>query len=52
MPLLCDAATGPLGDAAHVQMNGTRLAITTDAFDQDAGVNLIGKWSMERIPGV
>ncbi|MGA2133264.1 MAG: hydrogenase expression/formation protein HypE [Bryobacteraceae bacterium] len=32
VPLLGGAATGPLGDAALVQMNGTRLAITTDSF--------------------
>jgi hydrogenase expression/formation protein HypE len=32
VPLLCDVSPGPLGDAAHVQMNGTRLAITTDSF--------------------
>jgi len=32
VPLLGEPAAGPLGDAAHVQMNGTRLAITTDSF--------------------
>ncbi len=31
-PLLFDPAQGPLGDAAHVQINGTRIAITTDSF--------------------
>src|ERR1700691_4458819 len=36
VPLLGEASgepsAGPLGDAAHVRMNGTRLAITTDSF--------------------
>jgi len=32
LPLLGDASAGPLGDAAYVRMNGTRLAITTDSF--------------------
>ena len=32
VPLLCDSAPGPLGDAAHVMMNGAPLAITTDSF--------------------
>ena len=31
-PLLFEPGTGPLGDAAHIQINGTRIAITTDAF--------------------
>ncbi|MDP9340102.1 MAG: hydrogenase expression/formation protein HypE [Acidobacteriota bacterium] len=31
-PLLFGAATGPLGDAAHIQINGTRIAMTTDSF--------------------
>ena len=31
-PLLFGAAPGPLGDAAHVDINGTRVAITTDSF--------------------
>src|SRR5271154_4412720 len=31
-PLLFGAAPGPLGDAAHVNINGTRVAITTDSF--------------------
>jgi len=32
IPLLDNPSTGPLGDAAHLSMNGTRLAITTDSF--------------------
>src|SRR5271166_2106181 len=31
-PLLYGASTEPLGDAAHVNLNGARLAITTDSF--------------------
>src|SRR5215475_20900 len=31
-PLLFGAAPGPLGDAAHVDISGTRVAITTDSF--------------------
>src|SRR6202451_2676997 len=31
-PLLFGSSTGPLGDAAHVQINGTKIAITTDSF--------------------
>jgi hydrogenase expression/formation protein HypE len=31
-PLLFGAAPGPLGDAAQVQINGTRIAMTTDSF--------------------
>jgi len=31
-PLLFGASQGPLGDAAHVQINGTRIAMTTDSF--------------------
>src|SRR5450432_2506768 len=31
-PLLFGAEPGPLGDAAHVDLNGTKIAITTDAF--------------------
>ena len=31
-PLLFGASTEPLGDAAHIQINGTRIAITTDSF--------------------
>ncbi len=31
-PLLFGARSGPLGDAAHVQVNGSKLAITTDSF--------------------
>jgi hydrogenase expression/formation protein HypE len=32
VPLLGEPSAGLLGDAAHVRMNGTRLAITTDSF--------------------
>jgi hydrogenase expression/formation protein HypE len=31
-PLLFASSQSPLGDAAHVQINGTRIAITTDSF--------------------
>jgi hydrogenase expression/formation protein HypE len=31
-PLLFGASTEPLGDAAYVNLNGARVAITTDAF--------------------
>ena len=31
-PLLFGASTGPLGDAAHVQIDGATVAITTDSF--------------------
>jgi len=31
-PLLLPALTEPLGDAAHIHINGTRIAITTDSF--------------------
>jgi hydrogenase expression/formation protein HypE len=31
-PLLFGPSTEPLGDAAHLNINGTRLAITTDSF--------------------
>src|SRR6202453_1933384 len=31
-PLLFGAVSGPLGDAAHVDINGTKVAITTDSF--------------------
>jgi hydrogenase expression/formation protein HypE len=31
-PLLFGSAPNPLSDAAHVQINGTRIAITTDSF--------------------
>jgi hydrogenase expression/formation protein HypE len=31
-PLLFGAAKGPLGDAAHIQINGTKIAMTTDSF--------------------
>ena len=32
VPLLCESASGILGDAAHVQLDGLRVAITTDSF--------------------
>ncbi len=32
VPLLYEQSAGPLGDAAQVQMNGTRIAITIDSF--------------------
>lgn len=31
-PLLCGSAKQPLGDAAHVNINGTQVALTTDSF--------------------
>jgi hydrogenase expression/formation protein HypE len=31
-PPLFGSSPGPLGDAAHLQINGTRIAITTDSF--------------------
>jgi hydrogenase expression/formation protein HypE len=31
-PLLFPSSVGPLGDAAHIQINGTRIAMTTDSF--------------------
>jgi hydrogenase expression/formation protein HypE len=31
-PLLFGSNSGPLGDAAHIQINGTRIAMTTDSF--------------------
>jgi hydrogenase expression/formation protein HypE len=31
-PLLYGASTEPLGDAAHLNLNGARVAITTDSF--------------------
>src|ERR1700686_5602256 len=31
-PILFGASPGPLGDAAHIQINGTRIAMTTDSF--------------------
>jgi len=31
-PLLCGPLTEPLGDAAHIDLNGTRIAITADSF--------------------
>jgi hydrogenase expression/formation protein HypE len=32
VPLLFGASTEPLGDAAHVQVNGAHVAMTTDSF--------------------
>ncbi|MCU1341146.1 MAG: hydrogenase expression/formation protein HypE [Candidatus Acidoferrum typicum] len=31
-PLLFGSSPGPLGDAAHIQINGTQIAMTTDSF--------------------
>src|SRR5271163_2698944 len=31
-PLLFGASQGPLGDAAHIQINGTRIAMSIDSF--------------------
>ncbi|MFI5093091.1 MAG: hydrogenase expression/formation protein HypE [Candidatus Acidiferrum sp.] len=31
-PLLFGSSTAPLGDAAQIQINGTRIAMTTDSF--------------------
>jgi len=31
-PILIGSSAEPLGDAAHIRMNGTRLAITADSF--------------------
>src|SRR6204780_3790183 len=31
-PLLFSSSQGPLADAAHIQINGTRIAMTTDSF--------------------
>jgi hydrogenase expression/formation protein HypE len=31
-PILCGSSTEPLGDAAHIDISGTRIAMTTDAF--------------------
>src|ERR1700676_5353560 len=31
-PLLFGSSHGPLGDAAHVDINGMKVAITTDSF--------------------
>ena len=31
-PILFGSCTAPLGDAGHVQIDGTRIAITTDSF--------------------
>lgn len=32
VPLLSDGSAGSLGDAAHVNMNGAQISITTDSF--------------------
>src|SRR6516164_8349875 len=32
VPLLCPTSSEPLGDAAHLEINGTRIAVTTDSF--------------------
>ena len=32
IPLLSSSATKPLGDAAHFEVNGARIAMTTDSF--------------------
>jgi hydrogenase expression/formation protein HypE len=31
-PILFGSSQGPLGDAAYIQINGTRIAMTTDSF--------------------
>jgi hydrogenase expression/formation protein HypE len=31
-PLLFGSSAGPLGDAAHIQIDGTKIAMTTDGF--------------------
>ena len=31
-PLLCGNSSEPLGDAAHLDLNGTRVAVTADSF--------------------
>lgn len=31
-PILFGSSQGPLGDAAHIQINGSRIAMTTDSF--------------------
>jgi hydrogenase expression/formation protein HypE len=31
-PILFGSSAGPLGDAAHIQISGTRIAMTTDSF--------------------
>jgi hydrogenase expression/formation protein HypE len=31
-PILCGASSEPLGDAAHITVNGARIAITADSF--------------------
>ena len=32
VPILFGATAEPLGDAAHLQINGTQFAVTTDSF--------------------
>jgi hydrogenase expression/formation protein HypE len=32
VPLLCPTSSEPLGDAAHLEINGTWIAVTTDSF--------------------
>ena len=32
VPLLCESSSGILGDAAHIQLDGVRVGITTDSF--------------------
>lgn len=32
VPLLCEAGAEPLGDAAHLHIDGAHVAVTTDAF--------------------
>ena len=32
VPLLCESSSGILGDAAHIQMDGVLVGITTDSF--------------------
>src|SRR6516162_7760398 len=32
VPILFEGSSVPLGDAAHLQLNGTAVAITTDSF--------------------
>src|SRR6202042_2583109 len=31
-PILCGSSAEPLGDAAHISVNGARIAITADSF--------------------
>jgi hydrogenase expression/formation protein HypE len=32
VPILFDSSSEPLGDAAHIQLNGAQVAVTTDSF--------------------